>query len=145
MRGFFLVRLQDGNLYQHLFCACMKRLLCFFLVAYVGASPAMWITVTRNEVATVYLDSASIIRTGSIRRVWVVYDLSKPDTAGQQSVKSNFEYDCAESKFKSLSSTSHPNKMGAGPVLKSIEVPAEWRPVSQDNLSRQLFAFACAW
>ncbi len=93
----------------------MKRLLCFLLITFVGATHAMWITVTRNEVATVYLDSASIIRTGSIRRVWVVYDLAKPDTAGQQSVKSNFEYDCAESKFKSLSSTSHPNKMARVP------------------------------
>ena len=105
----------------------------------------MWITVTRNEVATVYLDSASIIRSGSNRRVWVVYDLAKPDTTGQQSVKSNFEYDCGESKYKTISSTSHPNKMGNGPILKSIDVPSEWRSVSQDNLSRQLFAFACAW
>ncbi|MFZ4472171.1 MAG: surface-adhesin E family protein [Limnohabitans sp.] len=123
----------------------MKRFLCFLVLTFVGASHAMWITVTRNEIATVYLDSASIIRSGSNRRVWVVYDLAKPDTAGQQSVKSNFEYDCGESKYKTLSSTSHPNKMGNGPVLKSIEVPAEWRTVSQDNLSRQLFAFACAW
>jgi len=145
MRGFFLVRLQDGNFYQHFFCGCMKRLLCFLLITFVGATHAMWITVTRNEVATVYLDSASIIRSGSNRRVWVVYDLAKPDATGQQSVKSNFEYDCGESKYKTLGSTSHPNKMGTGPVLKSIDVPAEWRPVSQDNLSRQLFAFACAW
>jgi hypothetical protein len=115
----------------------MKRFLCFLVLTFVGASHAMWITVTRNEIATVYLDSASIIRSGSNRRVWVVYYLAKPDTAGQQSVKSNFEYDCGESKYKTLSSTSHPNKMGNGPVLKSIEGPAEWRTVSQDNLSRQ--------
>ena len=105
----------------------------------------MWITVTRNEIATVYLDSASIIRSGSNRRVWVVYDLAKPDTAGQQSVKSNFEYDCGESKYKTLSSTSHPNKMGNGPAIKALPVPEGWRPVSQDSMSRQLFAFACAW
>jgi len=111
----------------------------------MGTAQAMWVTVTRNEVATVYVDSASILRTGSFRRVAVVYDLAKPDATGQQSVKSYFEYNCAENKYKTLSSTSHPNKMGNGPVLKSIEVPAEWRPVSQDNLSRQLFGFTCAW
>ena len=31
----------------------------------------MWVTVTRNEVATVYIDSMSIERMGYNRRVWV--------------------------------------------------------------------------
>ena len=84
----------------------MKRFLCFLILAFASASQAMWITVTRNEVATVYLDSASIIRSGTNRRVWVVYDLAKPDTTGQQSVKSNFEYDCGESRSEEHTSES---------------------------------------
>lgn len=105
----------------------------------------MWVTVTRNEVATVYIDSVSIQKMGDIRRVWVVYDLQNPDTTGQQSVKSNIEYDCAEGKYKTLSASSHPNKMGNGPIIKALPVAEGWRPISQDSMSRQLFAFACAW
>ena len=105
----------------------------------------MWVTVTRNEVATVYIDSMSIEKMGYNRRVWVVYDLQKPDATGQQSVKSHIDYDCTEGKYKTLSASSHPNKMGNGPAIKALPVPEGWRPISQDSMSRQLFAFACAW
>ncbi len=123
----------------------MKFIVLLLLAVASAASHAMWVTVTRNEVATVYIDSAAITKLGYNRRVWVVYDLTSPDKTGQQSVKSNIDYDCTEGKYKTLSATSHPNKMGNGPAIKAIPVPEGWRPVSQDAMSRQLFSFACAW
>jgi hypothetical protein len=111
----------------------MKFIVLFLLAIASAASHAMWVTVTRNEVATVYIDSSAITKMGYNRRVWVVYDLTSPDKTGQQSVKSH------------ISATSHPNKMGNGPAIKALPVPEGWRPVSQDSMSRQLFAFACAW
>ena len=123
----------------------MKFIVLFLLAAAATASHAMWVTVTRNEVATVYIDSSAISKMGGNRRVWVVYDLQAPDQTGQQSVKSNIDYDCAEGKYKTLSATSHPNKMGNGPAIKVLPVSEGWRPISQDSMSRQLFAFACAW
>jgi len=123
----------------------MKFVVLFLLTMASTASHAMWVTVTRNEVATVYIDSSAIVKMGYNRRVWVVYDLQSPDKTGQQSVKSYIDYDCTEGKYKTLSATSHPNKMGNGPAIKSLPVPEGWRPVSQDSMSRQLFSFACAW
>ena len=123
----------------------MKRLVLFSLLLASAAAHAMWVTVTRNEMATVYIDSMSIEKLGYNRRVWVVYDLISPDATGQQSVKSHIDYDCTEGKYKTLSASSHPNKMGNGPAIKALPVPEGWRPVSQDAMSRQLFAFACAW
>ena len=123
----------------------MKFIVLLLLAVASAASHAMWVTVTRNEVATVYIDSAAITKLGYNRRVWVVYDLTSPDKTGQQSVKSNIDYDCPEGKYKTLSATSHPNKMGNGPAIKALPVPEGWRPVSQDSMSRQLFSFACAW
>ena len=123
----------------------MKRLVFSLLLVATTSTHAMWVTVTRNEVATVYIDSMSIEKMGYNRRVWVVYDLTAPDKTGQQSVKSRIDYDCTEGKYKTLSASSHPNKMGNGPAIKALPVPEGWRPVSQDSMSRQLFAFACAW
>ncbi|MEY4420561.1 MAG: hypothetical protein RLZZ498_1157 [Pseudomonadota bacterium] len=123
----------------------MKLIVLFLLAIASSTSHAMWVTVTRNEVATVYIDSMAIQKMGVNRRVWVVYDLTSPDKTGQQSVKSHIDYDCTEGKYKTLSATSHPNKMGNGPAIKALPVPEGWRPVSQDSMSRQLFAFACAW
>jgi hypothetical protein len=123
----------------------MKRRLLLLLLVASTVSHAMWVTVTRNEVATVYIDSMSIEKMGYNRRVWVVYDLQKPDVTGQQSVKSRIDYDCTEGKYKTLSASSHPNKMGNGPAIKALPVPEGWRPVSQDSMSRQLYSFACAW
>jgi hypothetical protein len=123
----------------------MKFIVLFWLAFVSASAHAMWVTVTRNEVATVYIDSSAITKMGYNRRVWVVYDLTSPDKIGQQSVKSYIDYDCTEGKYKTLSASSHPNKMGNGPAIKSLPVPEGWRPVSQDSMSRQLFAFACAW
>ena len=123
----------------------MKFIVLFWLAFVSASAHAMWVTVTRNEVATVYIDSSAITKMGYNRRVWVVYDLQSPDKTGQQSVKSYIDYDCTEGKYKTLSATSHPNKMGNGPAIKSLPVPEGWRPVSQDSMSRQLFSFACAW
>jgi hypothetical protein len=123
----------------------MKFIVLFWLTLASASSHAMWVTVTRNEVATVYIDSSAITKMGYNRRVWVVYDLTSPDKTGQQSVKSYIDYDCTEGKYKTLSASSHPHKMGNGPAIKALPVPEGWRPVSQDSMSRQLFAFACAW
>lgn len=127
----------------------MKRwyvLLCLGLWLMQGQiAQAMWVTVTQNEVATVYVDSTAIEKINANKRVWVVYDLKSPDVTGQQSVKSYIEYDCREGKYKTLSASSHPQKMGKGPAIKSLPVGADWKSVTQDSMSRQLFAFACAW
>ena len=123
----------------------MKQLVLLWMAVASAASHAMWVTVTRNEVATVYVDSTAIVKMGNNKRVWVVYDLQSPDATGQQSVKSYIDYDCAEGKYKTLSASSHPNKMGNGPAIKALPVPEGWRPISQDSMSRQLFSFACAW
>jgi hypothetical protein len=123
----------------------MKFIVLFLLAVSSAASHAMWVTVTRNEVATVYIDSSAIVKMGYNRRVWVVYDLQAPDATGQQSVKSYIDYDCTEGKYKTLSATSHPNKMGNGPAIKALPVAEGWKPISQDSMSRQLFSFACAW
>lgn len=123
----------------------LKKFFCVALLMGANVSHAMWVTVTQNEVATVYVDSASIVKMHHNKRVWVVYDLKDVDNSGQRSVKSYIDYDCAEGKYKTMSATSHANKMGNGPVIKSLPVPEGWRPVSQDSMSRQLFAFACAW
>ena len=123
----------------------MKRLVLISILLCSVTAHAMWVTVTRNEIATVYIDSMSIQKIGYNRRVWVVYDLNTPDATGQQSVKSHIDYDCTEGKYKTLNASSHPNKMGNGPAIKALPVPEGWRPVSQDSMSRQLFAFACAW
>ncbi len=123
----------------------MKRLAFILLLLTSTVTQAMWVTVTRNEVATVYIDSSAIEKIGYNRRVWVVYDLTRPDKTGQQSVKSRIDYDCTEGKYKTLSASSHPNKMGNGPAIKALPVADGWKPVSQDSMSRQLFAFACAW
>ena len=123
----------------------MKFIVLFLLAVASAASHAMWVTVTRNEVATVYIDSSAIVKMGYNRRVWVVYDLQSPDKTGQQSVKSYIDYDCTEGKYKTLRATSHPNKMGNGPAIKSLPVGGSWMSVSQDKMSRQLFSFACAW
>ena len=122
----------------------MRRVLWLCAVAALPAQ-AMWVTLTRNEAATVYIDSAAIVKVGALRRVWLVYDLREVDASGQRSVKSQVEYDCGESTYRTLSASTHGAPMGQGPVLKALPPGSSAKPVTQDALSRQVYAFACAW
>lgn len=97
----------------------MRRVLWLCAVAALPAQ-AMWVTLTRNEAATVYIDSAAIVKVGALRRVWLVYDLREVDASGQRSVKSQVEYDCGESTYRTLSASTHSAPMGQGPVLKAM-------------------------
>ena len=118
------------------------------LLAWTLALPcahAMWVTITRNEATTVYIDSAAIVKVGALRRVWLVYDLREADASGQRSVKSQVEYDCGESTYRTLSASTHGSPMGQGPVLKAMPGGSSAKPVTQDALSRQIYTFACAW
>lgn len=110
-----------------------------------ASAQAMWVTVTHNEVATVYVDSAAIVKVGNLKRIWVVYDLQDTDSAGQRSVKSYIEYDCSDNTYKTLSANSYAQPMGRGPVVKSMPIDTASKPVTQDSLSRQVYGFACAW
>lgn len=123
----------------------MKRLSLLAALLCCASAQAMWVTVTRNEAATVYVDSAAIVKIGSIKRIWVVYDLKDPDNTGQRSVKSYLEYDCAANTYKTLSASSHAQPMGNGPAIKALPVAGQAKPITQDSMSRQVYAFACAW
>jgi hypothetical protein len=123
----------------------MKRCLLLVLSLLCASAQAMWVTVTRSEVATVYVDSAAIVKIGQIKRIWVVYDLREPDNTGQRSVKSYIEYDCAEGTYRTLSASSHAQPMGNGPAIKALPVAGGPKPVTKDSLSRQVYGFACAW
>ena len=123
----------------------LKKIFCLALLMSASVSHAMWVTVTQNEVATVYVDSASIVKMQHNKRVWVVYDLKEVDNSGQRSVKSYIEYNCAENTYRTISASSHAQPMGNGPALKALPVPGQPKPVTQDALSRQVFGFACAW
>ena len=92
----------------------------------------MWVTVTRSDVATVYVDSAAIVKIGQIKRIWVVYDLREPDNTGQNTPRT-------------LSASSHAQPMGNGPAIKALPVAGGPKPVTKDSLSRQVYGFACAW
>lgn len=123
----------------------MKRSFFIALCLFAAQAHAMWMTVMRTEVATVYMDSSAIARIGQLKRVWVVYDLNQPDSSGQRSVKSYIEYNCAENTYRTISASSYAQPMGNGPALKALPVPGQPKPVTQDALSRQVFGFACAW
>ena len=47
----------------------LKKFFCVALLMGANVSHAMWVTVTQNEVATVYVDSASIVKMHHNKRV----------------------------------------------------------------------------
>lgn len=126
----------------------MQQAVWGVLLAMVSAGAcADWVEIESSPSATVYANPASLRKVGSVVKMWVLYDLRKPDSLHGQnywSMKSNDNYDCSADRTQRLHTLFYAGRMGSGNVI-----PAQytgdypWKPVVQDTLSDAVRKFAC--
>lgn len=108
---------------------------------------ADWIEIESNDVATVYANPASIRKVGSVVKMWVLYDLRKPDSLQGKnywSMKSNDNHDCSADRTQRLHTLFYAGNMGSGNVIPTQHTGNNpWKPVIQDTLSDAARKFAC--
>lgn len=127
----------------------MRNAVLMMLLAGVSSvAAAEWVYVGRDPSGTtVYLDPATVRRSGSTLKMWNLIDYGKnqaPETAKPIfSSNTDVEYDCQQKRVRSLFYSVHSGKMASGELVFLSSDVGDWRPVSPGSVEEVLWNIAC--
>ena len=104
---------------------------------------AEWLKVGGNKSVVYYIDPATILREGNLRRVSTLTDLKSPGMDGELSRQSLDEYNCNTRRRRILSFSSYSGPMGAGNVLVRSNVTEEWNYLQPGTAGEIKFKSVC--
>jgi hypothetical protein len=123
-----------------------KIVLMMLLAAVSSGAMAEWKAVGSNESTAIYIDLATIKKTGNMALMWHLTDYKTPQKdMGDKylSTKDQNEYDCKEEKLRRRASSEHSENMGKGRIVYSDSYTTRWKPVPPDSGIEILWRFAC--
>jgi len=126
--------------------AMRKVILMMLLTVASNSAMAAWIDVGSNESTIIYVDPATVQRTGNMATMWHLTDFKTAQKdMGEKylSTKDQNEYDCKEVKLRRRASSQHSDNMGEGKVVYSDSFTTRWKPVPPDSGIEILWKFAC--
>jgi hypothetical protein len=105
---------------------------------------AEWVYVTEGLRHQVFIDTATIKRTGDNRRVWELKNLNEAFKGGM-SFRALAIYDCKNEKKKTLTLSIHLEPMAQGETLDSINNEnSEWEYIAPRTVDSEVLHFVCA-
>lgn len=125
----------------------MKQLcVAVVLAVLTGNAAAEWALVSKNVEFLVYADRVTSQRTGSIVRMWVMYDqLSREIIEDRVYLSSEIlnEYDCKKKQWRQIYVLKYSGHMGAGRLFPFHAPSAKWGSVRPSTTLEAEWAFAC--
>ena len=142
--------LNFGKFGQSLKNACQLSASVAFALACLLASSAAqaeWQRVTTTDSGTIYIDDASIKRTGPIRSFWSLLDYRTPQKAQRGayyiSTRTHMEMDCRKEMVHMLQFSMHSGPMLTGEILDTQGVMREWQSIPPDTPLVSVYRFVC--
>ena len=127
----------------------MKRLAWLTMAALAVASSgaaAHWVTMGDNGQAEIYIDKATITRSGDTAKMWSLQELKQPGSAGGAayvSLKRLDEYDCKEPRTRGVEISAFPKPMAQGTAVASEKGSGAWTKVAPDSAIEKMWKIAC--
>jgi hypothetical protein len=122
-------------------------LLITLLVLSSGPAYAEWVRALNNQTdPTLYVDSDTIRRNGTVVKWWELLDYKTVQTvAGISflSMKVQREYDCAGEQIRVLAMADFSGNMANGKVVFSDFTQSNWVPVQPESMGQTLWKAAC--
>ena len=110
-------------------------------------SMSEWVVANQNGGITIYADTATVRRAGSMAQMWDLTDFRTGQVLGGDkrslSFKKEQEYDCNKQQARILYISWHSQNMGAGEIIGSDRNPGDWRPVLLGSILERLWRTAC--
>jgi hypothetical protein len=125
----------------------MRSVAMMVLAVSSGVAVADWTIVGTTESGTaIYVDHATISKSGNTVTLWMMEDRKTAETfAGKTflSSKLQYEYDCKENQRRVLQSSLYSGqKAGSNPVQTGTKA-GPWRPVAAGRVSETMWKLAC--
>ena len=118
----------------------------FMLLLTVAAAPvwAGWEKVGETNTRVVYIDPATVRKSGPMRRVTLMHDLKQRAPSGEMSKRTIEEHDCAGNRVRGLSGSTHSGPILDGQTLWSGRLTSEWHHIPPDSVAATAHGIVCA-
>lgn len=125
----------------------MRFVVLMVLAVGSGVAVADWTKVATTESDTdIYVDHATITKSGHLARIWILEDRKVADTfAGKTflSAKLHYEYDCKDNQRRVLQSSLYSGQRAGGSNVQTGTKVGPWRPISPGRVSETMWKIAC--
>ena len=124
-----------------------KALVAIAIVLAPFAAQAEWQKVTTTDSGTIYIDDASIKRSGAVRSFWSLLDYRAPQKtqrgAFYDSTRTHMEMDCRKETVHILQFSMHTGPMLTGEIIDTQGVMREWQSIPPDTPLVNVYKFVC--
>ena len=124
-----------------------KLLLVAFLIVVVSPVQAKWIEVGANEEKseTYFFDPETTQNNGHLRKIWVLSNYQEKQVGGHHSVKTFYEFDCNDSKVRSVTMLLYSDLNALGNVVGAHhkEEPESWTNFSPSSIFNEISEILC--
>jgi len=121
----------------------LKWLITFWLACQPWLALADWEAVDENHLAVVYVDPDKIRASSVFPQAWHLFDLFDKTKAGVQSRLVLMEYDCHDSRRRSLAFASKSEAMGEGKTLFTSTQATPWKSVAGETVGEKVIEMLC--
>ena len=124
----------------------MKEWIGILFVAVIMPAQADWEAIEKTDSGTTrYVDWNTLRSSGrdSIRRIWLLVDMQRPNNVGTLSYRSVEEMDCKKEKIRILQATYFTGPMATGEVTSERSVPSEARYVVPGSVGETILMEVC--
>ena len=127
----------------------MKRFaLALTLAALSCNSAAEWVMVYDNDKYIAYADPATVSRKGDLVRMRDLIDFKSAQSSpyGKQHASSTAqsEFDCQNSRIRTIAFSLHSGQMGDGDLVETVAESNRWLSVAPGTLLNVLWQLACS-
>ena len=123
-----------------------KAILTMLLAVVSGSVVAEWVGVGSTVTANIYVDQATIRKSGNLAQIWMLQDYKQAklfvDTP-YLAVTMHYEFDCKKELERSLSFSAYSERMGKGIVVFSDPVRGEWNSFVPESVAEAVWKIAC--
>jgi len=122
------------------------RILIATLLFASGPVLADWteVAVSATDGSMVYVDTSTIRREGTTRKVWSLWDYKKVEKTGELSVRTRMEVDCVGERLRVTSGTSHKGQMATGVILTNFTNNMEpWTDIPPGTVNSEILRVVC--
>ena len=122
-----------------------KTILALLCLTVLPAA-ARWEMIGEGETIYIFADRDNINRDGTLARMQHLLDYKEHQSEGvkpYQSWRVDAEYDCAAFRYRELSATFHPHRLGEGSAVSATHYPGNWQPIPPATGLDRLGRIAC--
>ena len=125
----------------------MRFVVMMVLAVASGVAVADWTKVATTESDTdIYVDRATITKSGHLARMWILEDRKAAETFSGKtflSAKLYYEYDCKDNQRRVLQSSLYSGQKAGGTNVQTGTKAGPWRPISSGRVSETMWKIAC--